>query len=305
MRTSVTPLERATRRRERRFGLWEARYPAGRATARGRPGRATLAGVPASVLRHYRSPWTRTVDLEHGGRAVRVWWHGNLRVFRAARAVHDHLGGAPAACAYAFTLFVTWWTLRGISDIAGHRLILSASTNLHNMRHDPVQVLVASAFWTEGGFPWTIVLGFLTVMAWAERWLGTVRWVLIFALGHVGATLITVTGTAYAVDHRLLPLKVAVVSDVGASYGFSAVLAALAYHLSGTARLVWAGGLVAWFGLLAWRGRTFTDYGHLTAVLIGLLAGAMALTVARRLERRAGRQRDTTSETAAGQANSA
>ncbi len=276
----------------------------GRAAARGGSGQVTLADVPASVLRHYHSPWTRTVDLGHGVRVVREWWHGRLRVYRAARAVHDHLGGAPAACAYAFTLFVTWWTMRGISDIAGHRLILSVSTNLHNMRDDPVQVLVASAFWTEGGFPWTIVLGFLTVMAWAERWLGTVRWVLVFAAGHVGATLITVTGIAYAVDHRLIPLKVAVVSDVGASYGFSAVLAALAYHLSGVARLVWAGGLVAWFGLLAWRGRTFTDYGHLTAVLIGLLVGAVALTVARRLERRTGR-RHATPETARGEANSA
>ncbi|MBF6175102.1 rhomboid-like protein [Nocardia blacklockiae] len=257
--------------------------------------------MAATVLNHYRSPWIRPLDAEAVVRAVRQWWHGPERVYRAARAVHRFLGGAPASCAYAFTLFVTWWTLRGISDIAGHRLILSASTNLHNMRHDPVQVLVASAFWTEGGFPWTIVLGFLTVMAFAERWLGTVRWVLVFAAGHVGATLITVTGIAYAVDHRMIPLKVAVTSDVGASYGFCAVLAALAYHLPGVARPVWAAGLVGWFALLAWRGRTFTDYGHLTAVLIGLLVGAGALLLSRRLEKRAGRRH----ESPAGPADSA
>ncbi|WP_068028741.1 rhomboid-like protein [Nocardia mexicana] len=242
--------------------------------------------MPASVLHHYRSPWTRTIDVREELRAVRDWWHGPERVYRAARAVRDFLGGAPASCAYAFTLFVTWWTLRGISDIAGHRLILSASTNLHNMQRDPVQVLVASAFWTEGGFPWAIVLGFLTVMAFAERWLGTVRWVLVFAIGHVGATLLTVTGIAYAVDHGLIPLKVAVVSDVGASYGFSAILAALTFHLPGGARLVWAGGLLGWFGLAAWHGRTFTDYGHLTAVLLGFLVGAIASVASRQLERR-------------------
>ncbi|WP_280386739.1 rhomboid-like protein [Nocardia wallacei] len=243
--------------------------------------------MPASVLHHYRSPWTRTLDAGAMRRALADWWRGPERVYRAARVVHDHLGGAPASCAYAFTLFVTWWTLRGISDIAGHRLILSASTNLHNMQRDPVQVLVASAFWTEGGFPWMIILGFLTVMAFAERWLGTVRWVLVFAVGHVGATLLTVTGIAYAVDHGLIPLKVAVVSDVGASYGFSAVLAALTYHLPGAARWAWAGGLLAWFGLAAWHGRTFTDYGHLTAALLGFLVGAIAVGVSRRLERRA------------------
>ncbi len=257
----------------------------GRVGGRGRHRRARLGGVGASVLNYYRSPWTRTIELEDGLRTVRTWWAGPARWYRAARAAHDHLAGAPASCAYAFTLFVTWWTLRGISDFAGHRLILSASTNLHNMRRDPVQVLVASAFWTEGGFPWTTILGFLILMAFAERWLGTVRWILVFAVGHVSSTLIVVTGISHAVDRGLIPLKVVVAADVGASYGFSAVLAALAYHLRGPARLVWIGALLGWFALGAWRGRTFTDYGHLTAVFIGLLTGLIAVSGAHWLER--------------------
>ncbi|MCM6774345.1 hypothetical protein NDR87_14615 [Nocardia sp. CDC159] len=238
----------------------------------------------ASVLHYYRSPWTRTIDLGDGVRAVRAWWHRPPRWYRALRAAHDHLAGAPASCAYAFTLFVTWWTLRGISDFAGHRLILSASTNLHNMRRDPVQVLVASAFWTEGGFPWSTILGCVTVMAFAERWLGTLRWILVFAAGHVATTVLVVTGIAHAVAHGLIPLKVTVAADVGASYGFSAILAALTYHLRGPTRLLWLTTLLTWYALAAWHGRTFTDYGHLTAALIGLLAGAIALTSARWLE---------------------
>ncbi|MFF0487937.1 rhomboid-like protein [Nocardia sp. NPDC004068] len=239
----------------------------------------------ASVLDYYRSPWTRTVEPADGVRAVRVWWGRKPRWYRALRAAHDHLAAAPASCAYAFTLFVTWWTLRGISDFAGHRLILSASTNLHNMQRDPVQVLVASAFWTEGGFPWTIILGLLTVMAFAERWLGSLRWMAIFAVGHVVATVIVVTGIAYAVDHHLIPLKVTVAADVGASYGFSAVLAALAYHLRGRTRVLWIAALLIWYALAAWRGRTFTDYGHLTAVLVGLASGSIAVASSRYLER--------------------
>ncbi|MBF6329725.1 rhomboid-like protein [Nocardia transvalensis] len=245
----------------------------------------------ASVLNYYRSPWTRTIDLAAEWRALRTRWHRRPRWYRPLRAVHDFLGGAPASCAYAFTLFVTWWTLRGISDFAGHRLILSASTNLHNMRRDPVQVLVASAFWTEGGFPWVTVLGFLTVMAFAERWLGTLRWILVFATGHVAATLAVVTGIAYAVDHRLIPLKVVVAADVGASYGFSAVLGTLTYHLRGTARLIWIAGLLGWFAFGAWHGRTFTDYGHLTALVIGVFVGAVAVAVSRWLERIGGHSR--------------
>lgn len=247
-----------------------------------------MIDVPA--LTHYHSPWTRTIDIGAVRRDLRDWWHGPGRISHLLRAIRHHLGSAPASCAYAFTLFVTWWTLRGISDVAGHRLILSLSTNLHNMRREPVQVLVASAFWTEGGFPWSTILEFLLVMAFAERWLGTVRWVLMFATGHVGATLIVATGLAYAVHHHLIPLKVVVAADVGTSYGFSAVLAALAFHLPGIARIVWSVCLVGWYVLGVWRGRTFTDYGHLTAVLIGLAVGGVAVLVATQLEQLSGRR---------------
>jgi hypothetical protein len=241
--------------------------------------------VPASALTRYRSPWTRTVDAGTAPHELREWWRGPERLPHALGALRDLLGGAPASCAYAFTLFVTWWTLRGISDFAGHRLILSLSTNLHNMRREPVQVLVASAFWTEGGFPWVTIIGFLTVMAFAERWLGTLRWIFVFAVGHVGATLIVVTGISYAVHRHLIPLKVVVATDVGSSYGFSAVLAVLAFHLRGTTRIVWMLALVVWYGLSVWRGRTFTDYGHLTAVLLGFVLGAASLLISLRLER--------------------
>ena len=240
--------------------------------------------MASSALNHYWSPWTRTIDIDSARRVVRHWWHGPDRLYRAGRAVHDHLAGAPASCAYAFTLFVTWWTLRGVSDVAGHRLILSASTNLHNMRREPVQVLVASAFWTDGGFPWTIIIGFLTVMAFAERWLGTLRWIMVFACGHIGASLIVVTGIAFAVHHHLIPLHIVVASDVGSSYGSTAILAALAYHLRGALRALWAAGLLGWFGFAAWHGRTFTDYGHLTALLIGFVVGSAAVVLSQRLE---------------------
>lgn len=250
--------------------------------------------MPVTALIHYRSPWTRTIDLGAIRRELRDWWHSPGRTLRALCAARDQLGAAPASCAYAFTLFVTWWTLRGISDVAGHRLILSLSTNLHNMRREPVQVLVASAFWTEGGFPWGTMLGFLIVMAFAERWLGTVRWILVFASGHVGATLIIVTGIAYAVQHQLIPVKVIHAADVGTSYGFSAVLAALAFHLPGLARIVWAVCLLGWYVLDVWRARTFTDYGHLAAVLIGLAVGTLALLISLRLERLGARRRPAT-----------
>ncbi|MQY25214.1 rhomboid-like protein [Nocardia aurantia] len=241
--------------------------------------------MAATVLTHYRSPWTRTIDVDAQLQAFRAGMRRPGRLPAVLRAGRDLLAAAPASCAYSFTLFITWWTLRGISEFAGHRLILSASTNLHNMRREPVQVLVASAFWTEGGFPWVTIAGFLTLMAFAERWLGTLRWIMVFATGHVATTLLIVTGIAYAVDHRLIPLKVAVASDVGSSYGFSSVLAALTFHLRGIPRVMWAVGLLGWYGYAAAAGRTFTDYGHLTAIAVGFVSAALAVTVSRQLER--------------------
>lgn len=233
-----------------------------------------------------RSPWTQTAELRE------IWSRlrrpGSPR--RILPAIRAHLGAAPASTAYAFTLFVTWWTLRGVGDAVERRLIFSASTNLYNMRHNPVQVLVASAFWTEGGFPWTTIAGFLVVMAYAERWLGTARWILLFATGHIGATLLTVTAVSHAIDRGLIPLRVAVAADVGTSYGFSAVLAALAFRFRGAVRLMWAGSIIVALGMALWIEPTFTDYGHLCAAVIGLAAGATASLFWRRLERTAARK---------------
>lgn len=238
---------------------------------------ATAADRPTGDV-----PWRRTTDFAAELRRLRGWLRESDRITRALIAVRDHLGSAPACVAYTFTLLVTWWTLRGVSDTLERRLILSASTNLNNMRHEPVQVLVASAFWTDGGFPWAMLLEFLVVMAAAERWLGTIRWILVFAAGHIGASMLIATGIAYLVDHRRTHLKIAITSDVGVSYGFYAVLAAMAFRFHGSSRAVWAGCLALWLAFAAWRGQTFTDYGHLAAMAIGFAIGVSVSTFAAR-----------------------
>ncbi|MBL1079655.1 hypothetical protein JK358_35150 [Nocardia sp. 2] len=231
----------------------------------------------------YQSPWVRTIDLAQQWRRIRAWGRQPQRLRRLLAAYRTLLAAAPASIAYAFTLFVTWWTLRGTSDAFDRRLILSASTNLRNLQHDPIQVLVASAFWTEGGFPWSEILILLTFMALAERWLGSLRWILVVASGHICATLIVAVGIAHKVDKHLIPLRVTVAADVGPSYGISAMLAALAFRLRGPARWIWAAGLLLFYGAALWQGRTFTDYGHFFAVLIGFLIGGAAVVVSRRV----------------------
>ncbi|MFI9511144.1 rhomboid-like protein [Nocardia sp. NPDC052566] len=239
----------------------------------------------ASASTRLGTPWTRTVDLGTELHAAWLWAREPALWRRIVPAIRTHLSAAPASTAYAFTLFVTWWTLRGVGDSVERRLIFSASTNLYNMRHNPIQVLVASAFWTDGGFPWTTIASFLIVMAAAERWLGTSRWILLFATGHIGATLLTVTGISHAIDHHMIPFKVAVAADVGTSYGFSAVLAAMAFRFRGVVRLSWAVTLTVVLVIAAVRGPTFTDYGHLCAVAIGFLVGTIAVTFWRWVDR--------------------
>lgn len=235
------------------------------------------------ALAGYQPPWLRTVDPGVELRALGDWWRHPQRLRRAVAAYRDLLAVAPASIAYAFTLFVTWWTLRGASDIVGRRLILSASTNLRNMQRDPIQVLVASAFWTDGGFPWGDILILLTLMALAERWLGSLRWILVVAVGHIGATLLTVLGISRGLDREVIPVRVAFASDVGPSYGISAMLAVLAFRVRGPARWLWACGLLVYYAYGVWSGRTFTDYGHFFALIIGFVTGAIAVRVSRRI----------------------
>ncbi|MFB7716862.1 rhomboid-like protein [Nocardia sp. NPDC056100] len=249
----------------------------------GSNGDARENGLLHMTLGTYRPPWLDAVDPVDELRVLRSWWGRSHRFRRAASAYQRLLAVAPASIAYAFTLFVTWWTLRGASDMVGRRLILSASTNLRNMQRDPIQVLLASAFWTDGGFPWGDILILLTVMALAERWLGSLRWILVVGIGHVGATVITVLGISHRVDQNLIPIRVTVASDVGPSYGISAMLAVMAYRLKGPSRLIWAAGLLIWYGYGVWHGHTFTDYGHFFALIIGFVIGGLAVVSSRRL----------------------
>ncbi|MEV6427138.1 rhomboid-like protein [Nocardia sp. NPDC051463] len=232
-----------------------------------------------------RAPWTHTVDLGTEVRAAWSWVRRPGLLRQIPSAVRHHLSAAPASTAYAFTLFVTWWTLRGVGGSVERRLIFSASTNLYNMQHNPIQVLVASAFWTEGEFPWVTIAEFLLLMAAAERWLGTGRWILLFATGHIGATLLTVTAIDRLITRGIIPTKVAVAADVGTSYGFTAVLAAMAFRFRGKVRVAWIGLILVTLAAALVVGPTFTDYGHLCAALIGLLVGTVASMFWRRVER--------------------
>ncbi|MDQ1632316.1 MAG: hypothetical protein QOJ32_2393 [Frankiaceae bacterium] len=178
---------------------------------------------------------------------------------------------APGTYTYLFALAVTSWSLRGVDPHLADALIRSQSTNLDNLTDRPLQVLVASAFWTSGpDIPLRLLVRFTLVMAPVERRLGTRRTLAVFAAGHVFATLLVAAGLSYGVQHRLISVSVAHASDVGVSYGFVAVAGAMTWLLATRWRLLWVAALAVSLSVSASAGVTFTDVGHLVSLVIGL-----------------------------------
>jgi hypothetical protein len=162
---------------------------------------------------------------------------------------------------------------RGLTEV----LMRRESTNVHNMLHSPLRVLIASAFWLDTRhFPLALLLLFVVVMAPTERRIGTIRWIAVGAAGHLGATLCTTVGINFGVDHGLLRPELTNTVDVGISYFAVAVAAVYAALLPGWWR--WAARtLIGVFVVVNLAVEpTFTDYGHLFAAIIGFALAPLA-----------------------------
>ncbi len=156
-----------------------------------------------------------------------------------------------------------------------HELVIQrASTNLHNLAHGHLTTLLGSAFVVEAG-PLYFWLPFLTcLLALAELHLHTIRLIVTFLVGHVGATLLVAAALAAAVEIGWLPISITRASDVGMSYGALAVLGALTATVPRRWRPAWIGWWVSVGIATAVIGADFTDAGHTVAVILGVLVAA-------------------------------
>lgn len=198
------------------------------------------------------------------GRAQRRWHALRPRIVAGIRT-------APATFGYLGILVVTSWVLATASGRLADRLLLEQSTNLHQLGRDPVRVLVSSAFWLSGTGSlalWAVLVAL--VLAPVERRIGSWRMTLVFAVGHVGATLLTAGGLWVALRLDAVEHSVVNAQDVGASYGFLAVAGVLTYLLEQRLRRPYALGVLAGTAGGAVLFHTFTDFGHLLALLLGL-----------------------------------
>lgn len=178
--------------------------------------------------------------------------------------------GRDLALGYALVVTIITVVLAIAPRSVHDELVLRSSTNLNNLRHHPISVLVVSAFVL--GSPAELTEIPLLIWAYGElqRWLGRGATVIAGAFGHVGATLFVAVLLAAGITHGLVSPAVGYFADVGVSYGLAAVAGLCALRVPPRWRTVY---LVVLIGLLASGlvfGHTFTDVGHATAFCIGI-----------------------------------
>jgi hypothetical protein len=119
-------------------------------------------------------------------------------------------------------------------------VVPDSSTNLHNLHHDPLVVLAASAFVVSSPAGLWILPVLLVVYGAAQRWLGAAATIVAAALGHIGATLLVAVLLAAGIGDGRLDPAVADARDVEVSYGLVTVAAVLTARFRGVRQLGYA-----------------------------------------------------------------
>jgi rhomboid family protein len=186
-------------------------------------------------------------------------------------------GGTPFTFWYLGLLALTTVLLRYGRPAAVHRLLAMSSTDAANLEHHPVRVLFLSALWLQDPHWLLYAAVFTLVLAPLERRIGSWWTVLVFASGHVLASLATELPVLWAVHSHQLPAVDAHLLDVGVSYGLCATAGALLLMLPTPARWWALGGLatVVAVGYLvsdpASPAAIVTVAGHALSLGIGML----------------------------------
>ncbi|MGW5868683.1 rhomboid-like protein [Streptomyces sp. NPDC055239] len=188
----------------------------------------------------------------------------------AGRAVLAYIRSAPGTYIWLAILFVTTVAMHHMSPDFENDFLRQRSTNIHELSQNPIRVLVSSAFWIDGGGWLPYVFLYTVFHATAERWLGTARWLAVAASAHVMATLISEGVLALAIHHGAAPTSSVKTLDVGVSYALAGVVATLTYWVPSPWRYAYLLIVLTVYGTPLITGRTFTDLGHFTSVLIGL-----------------------------------
>ncbi|WP_411103690.1 rhomboid-like protein [Streptomyces sp. cmx-4-9] len=190
-----------------------------------------------------------------------------------SRPLRSWIRSSPGTHVWLLIIAITSVIVVIAPDRVEHVLLHRNSSNIHELVQHPVRALLSSAFWIEN----PASLAFYAVMfevfhAPVERWLGTLRWIVIIVTAHVVATLVSQKVLLTAIQDHRAPRSMTHVVDIGVSYGLAAAAGVLTYRIPGPWRWFYLAGVIVFFGVPLTAGGTFTDLGHAIALSVGLLS---------------------------------
>src|ERR1700687_3899647 len=121
------------------------------------------------------------------------------------------------------------------------RVVRHASPNRQNLSHGHIGTLLGSAFVIDAGPIYVWLPGLVCVLALGELLWRSGRLVVAFVVGRIGAALLVALGLTAAVALGWLPVSVTHATDVGMSYGATAVLGAVTAAIPQRWRPAWIG----------------------------------------------------------------
>ena len=182
---------------------------------------------------------------------------------------------APASFIYVLVIGVTTIVLLSSGDAISNQLLVTRSSTLHVLFQHPGVGFVQSAFWVSTPIELPLAILYATILAPVERWVGSFRWLIVAAIGHVGATFLVAMLIWVMVKVGWVGDDATRGVDVGVSYAFGAVAGVFTYLLSGRLRWIFPSALIGLFVVVLVVAPNFTAVGHILAILIGLGLGRL------------------------------
>ncbi|PRY15217.1 hypothetical protein CLV37_105143 [Kineococcus rhizosphaerae] len=178
--------------------------------------------------------------------------------------------GTDLAVLYVLTVLVVFVGVHRGTPREQYEYVQGASTNVDNLRHSPFRVLVASSVVIPHATGLVILLPLVVALVAVQRWLGRLATIVVFGVGHVGATLFVAVVIAAGLTHGRLDPGVAHAPDVGVSYGMACLFGLLAARVPRRPRFPYCVLPVAGLVAVLLIAPDFTAVGHLVAFVVGL-----------------------------------
>ncbi len=184
------------------------------------------------------------------------------------------VANAPLTYVWLTVLLVTTIIAHTLTKRQLHTVIVHASTNIHDLLREPLEVLFTSLLWIDGRYWAPYLLLFTLFLAPAEHWLGQLRWLIVGLTTHILATYISEGMLALAIRMHIpmhtAPGKLVHAEDIGVSYFLVGVIAVLAYRIAMPWRWGYLAILITIFVVMLIINLNFTAIGHFSAIFVGL-----------------------------------